>query len=94
MIIKFILYIKILIKKGIDVIMPEILNNGIEVTNTSIFYAKCIQDGIYTFAKVPKRFKLETAIVLCTMSLEELVTDENYLSQAKEKIEQAEANIE
>ena len=94
MIIKFILYIKILIKKGIDVIMPEILNNGIEVTNTSIFYAKCIQDGIYTFAKVPKRFKLETAIVLCTMNLEELVTDENYLSQAKEKIEQAEANIE
>ena len=94
MIIKFILYIKILIKKGIDVIMPEILNNRIEVTNTSIFYAKCIQDGIYTFAKVPKRFKLETAIVLCTMSLEELVTDENYLSQAKEKIEQAEANIE
>ena len=94
MIIKFILYIKILIKKGIDAIMPEILNNRIEVTNTSIFYAKCIQDGIYTFAKVPKRFKLETAIVLCTMSLEELVTDENYLSQAKEKIEQAEANIE
>ena len=89
----FILYIKFLIKKGYDFIMAEILNNGIEVTSTSIFYAKCIQDGIYTYAKVPKRFKLDTAIVLCTMNLEDLVTDEDYLAQAKERIAQAESNI-
>ena len=81
-------YIKKLLKKGFD-IMSEILN-GVEVKATSIIYAQLILEGKYTFNKVVKYFKSDTALVLVVLGAEDLITDSAYLQEAKKRI--AEAN--
>ena len=88
MIKSLILYIKNFIRKVVD-IMSEIVN-GVEVKATSIIYAQLIIEGVYTFERVVKYFKSDTAVVLVTLGAEDLVTDKAYLEEAKKRI--AEAN--
>ena len=76
-----------LIKKGYD-IMSEIYN-GVEVKSMSVIYAELIMEGAYTFEKVVKYFKSDTAVVLVCLGAEDLVTDETYLIEAKERIARA-----
>ena len=79
--------IKNLIKKGFD-IMSEIWS-GVEVTSMSVIYSNLIVDGVYTFKRVPKYWKSDVAVVLISLGAEELITDEKYLAEAKERIEKA-----
>ena len=88
MIKSLIFYIKNFIRKVVD-IMSEIVN-GVEVKATSIIYAQLIIEGVYTFERVVKYFKGDTAVVLVTLGAEDLVTDATYLAEAKKRI--AEAN--
>ena len=64
----------------------------IEVSNLSVVYANCIMWGAKSFTTCPARLKLDTAIILIINGYPELVTNEEYLAQAQEKI--AEANME
>ena len=84
----FIINIINLIKKGM-MYMSEIWS-GVEVKSTSVLYAFAILEGIMTFNRVSKYFKADTAVVLVSLGAEELVTDETYLSKAKERIAAAE----
>ena len=84
----FIIHIKNFIRKVVD-IMSEIVN-GVEVKATSIIYAQLIIEGIYTFNKVVKYFKSDTAVVLVSLGAEDLVTDATYLAEAKDRIAEAE----
>ena len=83
-----IFYIKKLLKKGFD-IMSEVWN-GVEVKSMSVIYAQLILEGRYTFERVVKYFKSDTAVVLVSLGAEDLVTDASYLTEAKDRI--AEAN--
>ena len=65
--------------------MSEVFK-GYEVKSTSIIYAELILEGYCTFNNVARYFKADTALVLVLMGAEELVTDEKYLQQAKDKI--------
>ena len=87
MIKSLIFYIKNFIRKVVD-IMSEIVN-GVKVKATSIIYAQLIIEGVYTFERVVKYFKSDTAVVLVTLGAEDLVTDATYLAEAKQRIEQA-----
>ena len=87
MIKSLIFYIKNFIRKVVD-IMSEIVN-GVEVKATSIIYAQLIIEGIYTFERVVKYFKSDTAVVLVSLGAEDLITDSTYLQEAKQRIEQA-----
>lgn len=71
------LYIKILIKKGFDLIMPQIVN-GQEVSSVAYFYAYMIMEGKTTFARCPKVLKEDCAFVLVVLDCEYLITDEQY----------------
>ena len=82
-----ILYIKKLLKKGFD-IMSEVWN-GVEVKSMSVIYAQLILEGRYTFERVVKYFKSDTAVVLVSLGAEDLITDSTYLQEAKQRIEQA-----
>lgn len=66
--------------------------DNMTVSKLAVNYATLIQEGVYTFDKVPKRYKLDTAIVLVLWECEDLVTDETYLAQAKAKIEENNAS--
>ncbi len=83
-----IFYIKKLLMKGFD-IMSEVWN-GVEVKSMSVIYAQLILEGRYTFERVVKYFKSDTAVVLVSLGAEDLVTDASYLTEAKDRI--AEAN--
>ena len=65
----------------------------IEVSNLSVVYANCIMWGAKSFTTCPARLKLDTAIILIINGYPELVTNEEYLAQAQEKIAEAEANM-
>lgn len=82
-----IFYIKKLLKKGFD-IMSEVWN-GVEVKSMSVIYAQLILEGRYTFERVVKYFKSDTAVVLISLGAEDLITDPTYLEEAKKRIEQA-----
>lgn len=82
-----IFYIKKLLKKGFD-IMSEVWN-GVEVKSMSVIYAQLILEGKYTFNKVVKYFKSDTAVVLVVLGAEDLVTDPAYLEEAKKRIADA-----
>ena len=82
-----IFYIKKLLKKGFD-IMSEVWN-GVEVKSMSVIYAQLILEGRYTFERVVKYFKSDTAVVLVSLGAEDLITDQKYLEEAKQRIEQA-----
>ena len=82
-----IFYIKKLLKKGFD-IMSEVWN-GVEVKSMSVIYAQLILEGRYTFERVVKYFKSDTAVVLVSLGAEDLITDSTYLQEAKQRIEQA-----
>ena len=82
--------IKKLINLGVDV-MSEIWN-GVEVTSMSVIYSNLIVDGVYTFKRVPKYWKSDVAVVLVSLGAAELLTDPNYLAEAKQRI--ADANQE
>ena len=88
MIKSLIFYIKNFIRKVVD-IMSEIVN-GVEVKATSIIYAQLIIEGVYTFERVVKYFKSDTAVVLVSLGAEDKITDATYLQEAKDRI--AEAN--
>ena len=79
--------IKKLINLGVDV-MSEIWS-GVEVTSMSVIYSNLIVDGVYTFKRVPKYWKSDVAVVLVSLGAEDLITDPNYLAEAKERIEKA-----
>ena len=68
--------------------MSEILN-GVEVKSMSVIYAELIIDGVCTFKRVAKYFKSDTAVVLVSLGAEDLITDQAYLQEAKQRIEQA-----
>nr|DAQ97550.1 MAG TPA: hypothetical protein [Caudoviricetes sp.] len=82
-----ILLTTLIMKKGYD-IMSEIYN-GVEVKSMSVIYAELIIQGTYTFKKVAKYFKSDTAVVLISLGAEELIGDETYIKEAKERIEKA-----
>ncbi|WP_294405262.1 hypothetical protein [uncultured Clostridium sp.] len=69
--------------------MSEVIG-GVNVKATSIIYAQLIMEGVYTFDRVVKYFKADTAVVLVVLGAEELVTDATYLAEAKERIVAAE----
>ena len=68
--------------------MSEILN-GVEVKSMSVIYAELIIEGKYTFNKVAKYFKSDAAVVLVVLGAEDLVTDPKYLTEAKQRIADA-----
>lgn len=70
--------------------MSEIYN-GVEVKSMSVIYAELIIQGTYTFKKVAKYFKSDTAVVLVSLGAEDLITDSVYLEEAKERIAKATA---
>ena len=82
-----IFYIKKLLMKGFD-IMSEVWN-GVEVKSMSVIYAQLILEGRYTFERVVKYFKSDTAVVLVSLGAEDLITDPAYLEEAKQRIEEA-----
>ena len=83
-----IFYIKKLLMKGFG-IMSEVWN-GVEVKSMSVIYAQLILEGRYTFNRVVKYFKSDTAVVLVSLGADDLITDPAYLQEAKDRI--AEAN--
>lgn len=82
-----IFYIKKLLKKGFD-IMSEVWN-GVEVKSMSVIYAQLILEGRYTFERVVKYFKSDTAVVLVVLGAEDLITDTAYVEEAKKRISEA-----
>lgn len=73
--------------------MGEIIG-GVEVSYLAINYASLIVEDMYSFDKVKKRFKLDTAICLVVWGYEDKVTGSDETGKpladlAKEKIEKA-----
>lgn len=68
--------------------MAEIWSN-VEVKSMSVIYAYLILEGSCTFKRVVKYFKSDTAVVLVSLGAESLITDETYLTEAKERIAKA-----
>ena len=66
----------------------------IEVQNLAVTYANVIMWGIKSFDKAPKRLKSDIALILYVNGCEDLITDETYLEEAKERVEEAEANMQ
>ena len=83
----FIIFTKNLLKRGFD-IMAEIWS-GVNVKSMSVIYAYLILDGTCTFKEVVKYFKSDTAVVLVSLGAEDKITDQTYLEEAKQRIEQA-----
>ena len=71
--------------------MAEIMN-GLEVSNLAINTATLIFEGYKTFDKCHVKLKLDCAICLILWGAEDLITEEEYLNKAKEKIAEAQAN--
>ena len=65
----------------------------IDVSNIAIVYTNAIMLEFKTFAKSPKALKSDIALVLYISGCEDLITDEVYLEEAKERITEAEANM-
>ena len=84
----FIKYIKIFIRKVVD-IMSEIIE-GVEIKSMAVIYSSLIVDGLYTFKRVKKYWKSDVAVVLVSLGAEDKITDSSYLEEAKKRI--AEAN--
>ena len=68
--------------------MAEIWS-GVNVKSMSVIYAYLILDGTCTFKEVVKYFKSDTAVVLVSLGAEDKITDQTYLAEAKQRIEQA-----
>ena len=83
----FIIQIKNFIRKVVDT-MSEIVN-GVEVKSMAVIYASLITDGLYTFERVKQYWKSDVAVVLVSLGAEDLITDVEYLQEAKKRIKQA-----
>ena len=57
-------------------------------------YANVIMWGIKSFDKAPKRLKSDIALILYVNGCEDLITDKTYVEEAKERVEEAEANMQ
>ena len=66
----------------------------IEVQNLAVTYANVIMWGIKSFNKAPKRLKSDIALILYVNGCEDLITDKTYVEEAKERVEEAEANMQ
>lgn len=80
----FVLMTTFIVKKGYD-IMAEIYS-GVEVKSMSVIYAQLIIQGTYDFDRVAKYFKSDTAVVLVSLGAEDLIKDEAYVEEAKDRI--------
>ena len=57
------------------------------VSNSAVFYANCIVEGLSTFKRCPIRLKNDVAFVLVILGNDKLITDETYLREAKDRAE-------
>ena len=71
--------------------MPIILGN-VSLSALAVNCAYLVEEGFMTFDDVSKRRKSDCAVALVVWGDEDLVTDPNYLAEAKQRI--AEANQE
>lgn len=65
----------------------------ITVSNISVTYANAIMWNVATFDRAHKRLKSDIALILYINGCEDLITDETYIEEAKQRVAEAEANM-
>ena len=90
LIIQFILYERMMNMSEVKTPNGAIM----EISSLAINYANVIMWGMKPFNKAPKRLKSDIAVVLYISGCEDLITDETYIEEAKERVADAENTVE
>lgn len=62
------------------------------VSNSSIFYANMIVEGVTNFGRCPKKLRSDVAFILVVLGQDDLVTDLSCLNEAKERYTEFQKN--
>ena len=89
LIIQFILYERMMNMSEVKTPNGAIM----EISSLAINYANVIMWGMKPFSKAPKRLKSDIALILYVNGCEDLITDETYIEEAKERVAEAETNM-